>query len=382
MHSSRPTIPPPSTIGVLGSGQLGRMFAMAARQMGYGVAVFSPDHGSPAGAVADREVSAPYEDLDAARRFAESVDVVTFEFENVPFATAEAMAGHVPVRPSGGILHLTQNRLREKRWLQSHGFPVAPFHEATDPAHVREAVEVLGGHAIAKTSGFGYDGKGQMRLSPSTDPAGAWGALGSDSLVIEQLVEFECELSVIVARGLDGSIATYPLTRNDHQNHILDVSSSPASVAEHVEREALELAGTIATRIGLVGVMGVELFLTSKGTLLVNELAPRPHNSGHWTVGGARTSQFEQQVRAICGLPLGATGRVSPVAMANLLGDLWSQGVPDWSRALADHHVQLHLYGKREARPGRKMGHLTAFGSTAAEAVARVRAARAALSAS
>lgn len=379
MGVSGTVIHPPATIGILGSGQLGRMLAAAARQMGYGVAVFSPDIDTPAGALADHEVSAPWEDLDAVRRFATHVDVVTFEFENVPSATADALAAFVPVRPDGAILHITQNRLREKRWLETHGFPVAAFREATTPEQLREALTALGGQVVAKTSGFGYDGKGQVRVSSVAEIDSAWTDLAIDSVIAEELVDFDCELSVVVARALDDTVATFPLTRNDHRNHILDVSSSPAGIPEELEREANEMATAVARQIGLVGVMAVELFLTRSGRLLINELAPRTHNSGHWTLGGARTSQFEQQVRAICGLPLGSPERVAPVAMANLLGDLWESGTPDWSRALADRSVQLHLYGKREARRGRKMGHLTAFGSTSAEAVQRVRHAREAL---
>lgn len=371
-----PPIRPPATIGILGSGQLGRMLGLAARQLGYGVAVFSPEAESPAGAIADLEIAAPYEDLDEVRRFADGVDVVTFEFENVPSETASAIATLRPVRPAGQILHITQNRSREKNWLRSHGFPVADFRDASSSSELEDAVRALGGAVIAKTAGFGYDGKGQLRIDSSGHSSDAWSRLSTDAAVVEKLVDFECELSVVVARAVDGATVPFPLTRNDHRNHILDVSSSPAGVSAQVESMATELATEIARSIGLVGVMGVEMFLTTAGTLLINELAPRTHNSGHWTLGGARTSQFEQQVRAICGLPLGSVERSSPVAMANLLGDVWERGEPDWSRALADRHVHLHLYGKREPRPGRKMGHLTAFGTSAEEAVRRVREAR------
>lgn len=367
-------IHPPATIGILGSGQLGRMLALAARQMGYGVGVFSPDRDTPAGAVADFEVVAAYDDLDAVREFARRVAVVTFEFENVPSATAEAAAEVTLVRPEGSVLHIAQNRLREKRWLESNGFPVAPYRHVTDADALRDAYAGLG-EGIAKTAGFGYDGKGQSRIRGAGEIDAAWSALRTGSAVYEQLVRFECEVSVVVARAADGLTVPFPVTRNDHQNHILDISSTPAQLAPSIEARALELATAIAERIELVGVMGVEMFV-ARGQITVNELAPRTHNSGHWTLGGALTSQFEQQIRAICGLPLGATDAVGSVAMANLLGDLWRTGEPDWSRALADRHVQLHLYGKRQPRPGRKMGHLLAFGTSAAEAIECVRSAR------
>lgn len=371
---------PPATLGVLGSGQLGRMFAIAARQMGYRVAVFSPERNTPTGEIADFEVSAPWEDLDTVREFASRVEAITFEFENVPAAAAAAAAERTTVRPGGDVLHTTQNRVREKLWLEWNGVPVAEFRAVSSADDLEAAVRGFDGAGVAKTAGFGYDGKGQVVVRAASDAAEAWSQLKTDEAVLERLIDFEMEVSVVIARSASGEIVPYSLTRNDHANHILDVSSTPAIVAESVEHAATEVATHIVRTMQFVGVMGVEMFVTRRGDILVNELAPRTHNSGHWTLDAAATSQFEQQVRAVCGLPLGAPTRLMPAAMANLLGDLWTGGnTPDWSAALADPNVHLHLYGKQEPRPGRKMGHLTAIGSSVENAIDRVRRARAAL---
>ena len=369
---------PGATIGVLGSGQLGRMLALAARPMGYGVHVFSPERDSPAGRVADHGWSAPYEDLDAARRFARGVDVVTLEFENIPAGTVEEISALAPVRPGLRALQTTQNRLREKEFLRGAGFPVAPFRSVPDRADLDAAVDEVGVPAVLKTAGFGYDGKGQTRIPAAEDAGGAWEALGGEA-VMEAWVDFEMELSVVAARGLDGSFAHYGAVRNTHDRHILDLTVAPAGVSPEVERGAVEIADGIFEELGIVGTACVEFFLTGGGGLLVNEIAPRPHNSGHWTIEGAATSQFEQQLRAVCGLPLGSTHRPEPAAMANLLGDLWAGGEPDWPAALAVPGAALHLYGKGEPRPGRKMGHLTARASTPEEAARRALEARGAL---
>jgi 5-(carboxyamino)imidazole ribonucleotide synthase len=352
---------PGAVIGVLGSGQLGRMFAIAARRMGYRVHTYSPDRETPTGQVADVEVTAPWEDLDAVRRFAREASVVTFEFENVPAATAEAAAEEAPVRPAGGILHITQHRLREKAFLEKAGFPVAPFAPATSLDELQGALAHVGSPAVLKIAGYGYDGKGQYRLTSPAAAAAAWERAGGQPSIVEAFVDFEREISVVAARGLDGAIAHWGAIENHHRLHILDVSLAPARVEERVAREAIRLAEGLLEALDLVGVLCVEFFVTRCGRLLVNELAPRPHNSGHFTFDASITSQFEQQLRAVCGLPLGSTGQLRPAAMANLLGDLWRGGEPDWAAACRSPEVKLHLYGKLEPRPGRKMGHLTAL---------------------
>jgi len=372
-------IPPGSTVGVLGSGQLGRMFAIAARRMGYRVHTLSPEYDTPTGQVADREVTAAYDDLDAVRAFARAVDVVTFEFENVSAAATAAAAEHAPVRPAGSVLHATQHRLREKGFLAGAGFPVAPFAPVRSLSDLERALATIGAPAVLKTAGWGYDGKGQAKIAATGEAAAAWAATGEQEAVLEAFVDFDREVSVVAARGLDGSFAHFGVIENRHQRHILDVSTAPAIVPPGVEREAVEIARGILEKLEVVGVLAVEMFLTRDGRLLVNELAPRPHNSGHLTFDACVTSQFEQQLRAICGLPLGSTELLRPAAMANLLGDLWAPGEPDWAAACALPDVKLHLYGKAAARPGRKMGHLTAMAATPEEAMRKVLAAREAL---
>jgi 5-(carboxyamino)imidazole ribonucleotide synthase len=372
-------LPPGSTLGVLGSGQLGRMFAIAARRMGYRVHTLSPDTDTPTGQVADREITAAYDDLDAVRAFAREVDVVTFEFENVSSAATEAAAHFAPVRPAGSVLHTTQNRLREKAFLAAAGLPVAPFAPVRSLADLEAALAVIcagGTPAVLKTAGWGYDGKGQVKISAPEEAAAAWETIGAQEAILEAFVDFDRELSVVAARGLDGSFVHYGTIENRHRNHILDVSTAPAVVPPVVERDAVTIARAVLEGLDVVGVLAVEMFLTRDFRLLVNELAPRPHNSGHLTFDACVTSQFEQQLRAICGLPLGSTELLRPAAMANLLGDLWSQGEPDWAAACRDPDVKLHLYGKAAARPGRKMGHLTALATTAEAAMRKVVKAR------
>lgn len=381
------TLLPGSTLGVLGSGQLGRMFAMAARRMGYHVHTFSPDDDTPTGQVSDVEVSAGYDDLDKVRDFARHVDVVTFEFENVPTATAEAAAEFAPVRPGGNVLHITQHRLREKTFLRANGFPVAPFQPVYSVEELRLALHRVGCPAILKTAGWGYDGKGQVGIGTIADADAAWSALEADEAVVEAKIDFEKEVSLVAARGMDGAFTHWGLIENDHRNRILDTSFSPAAVDACITEKAVEIARGILDELEVVGVLCVEFFLRRDGELIVNELAPRPHNSGHLTFDASLTSQFEQQVRAVCGLTLGATDILRPAAMANLLGDLWLDAhgkiiQPDWAAALASSpDVKLHLYGKTEPRHGRKMGHLTAMAPTAAEALQHVIAARRALTA-
>ena len=376
LRSDPRTLLPGATIGVLGSGQLGRMFAMAARRMGYLVHTYSPETDTPTGQVADVEVTAAYEDLAAVRAFASRVEVVTFEFENVPAATVEAIAGIVPVRPNGDALYTTQHRLREKTFLARAGIPITPFRHVRTHAELDAALDALGCPAVLKTAGFGYDGKGQRLIKSKAGSAEAFNSLGGQEAVLEAFVDFEREVSVVCARGADGEFAHYGVVENSHERHILDCTIAPARVSAGVAREATQIAGSLAEQLNLIGVLCVEFFLTREGKLFVNELAPRPHNSGHFTIDACVTSQFEQQVRAVCGLPLGTTEQLRPAAMANLLGDLWQRGEPDWRAACATPHVKLHLYGKHEARAGRKMGHLTALASTTDEALKLVRAAR------
>ncbi len=379
------TIPPAAilpgaTLGVMGSGQLGRMFAIAARRMGYRVHTFSPDSDTPTGQVADFETDASYDDEAAVRKFAKSVAVLTFEFENVPSRTVEWAAEHCPVRPSGKVLHICQHRLREKEFLAGAKIPVAPFRKIESVAQLAAAAAEIGLPGVLKTAAFGYDGKGQRKLRPGDDLAEAWRPFDGQPAVLEKFIPFEREISVIVARGLDGSMTTWPVCDNEHASHILDITLCPACLPAAVAERAAELGRSIALALDLVGVLAVEMFLLRDGGLVVNELAPRPHNSGHFSFDASITSQFEQQVRAVCGLPLGSTESLRPAAMANLLGDAWKNGEPDWKAAAAFPDVKIHLYGKTSPKPGRKMGHLTAFGATVEEAADKVRAARAALS--
>ncbi|MEM7307936.1 MAG: 5-(carboxyamino)imidazole ribonucleotide synthase [Planctomycetota bacterium] len=371
---------PGATLGVLGGGQLGRMFAIAARRMGYGVAVFAPEEHSPAGQIADLVVRAPYDDLDAVRGFARQVSVVTYEFENVPAATTDAVAQDAPTRPAGSLLATTQDRLREKDALRRLGLPTAEYRAVESPDDVASAARSIPGRGVLKTASWGYDGKGQRAVDDAAALAGAWEELGSQRAVLEAWVPFEREVSVVGARGLDGEIALFEPFENAHADHILDVTSFPARLSEASRKGAHEIARSVLEGLDVVGVLCVEMFHLEDGRLLVNELAPRPHNSGHVTIDTHATSQFEQQVRAICGLPLGDASAAAPAgAMANLLGDLWSDGEPGWGRALALPGVQLHLYGKDSARPGRKMGHLSAAGANVEEAVRSVVRAREAL---
>ena len=367
---------PGATLGVLGGGQLGRMFAIAARELGYRIYTYAPETDSPAGQIGDKEFPFSYDDLDKVRAFAKQVQVVTFEFENVPAASTAAAAEFASVRPDGWILHVTQNRLREKTFLQANGFPVTSFRAINSQRDLETAVKDLGLPGILKTAAFGYDGKGQVKLTEAAEVKGAWESLEGREGIYESFVRFEKELSVIVARNVNGRTAAFPVFENSHLDHILDLTFAPAEVSAEVARGAVDLATTITNKLQVVGLLTVEMFLTSDSRILVNELAPRPHNSGHLTIDACVTSQFEQQVRAVCSLPLGSTELRQPAAMANLLGHLWLNGEPNWNAALEDKLVKLHLYGKAQPRRGRKMGHLTATGANAKEALGRVVQAR------
>jgi 5-(carboxyamino)imidazole ribonucleotide synthase len=364
---------PGATVGVLGSGQLGRMFAIAARRMGYRVHTFSPETDTPTGQVADVEVTAPYRDLDRVREFARNVSVVTFEFENVPAETAAAAEEFAPVRPAGSVLHITQNRLREKGFLTSVGLPVATYSPVHSLDELRAGVRTQGCPLMLKTAGFGYDGKGQVMIRRAEDADAAWDAVARCPAVLESFVDFEMEVSVVAARTLKGEFSHFGVVQNEHRRQILDVTHAPAPVSEQVRRDAIEIARVVLEKLDVVGVLCVEFFLARDGRLLINELAPRPHNSGHFTFDACVTSQFEQQLRTVCGLPLGSPERLCNAAMANLLGDLWHDGEPNWNAALALSGVKLHLYGKMQPRPGRKMGHLTALGPDASDVVRRAR---------
>ncbi len=357
---------------MLGGGQLGRMLAIAARRMGYRVHAFEPQPDSPAGQICDVEINAPYCDTAALEAFARGVDVISFEFENIPIAAIERVAAIRPVRPRGEVLHICQNREREKLFLRRNGFPCAPFAVVDSAASLAEALREIGTPSVLKTADFGYDGKGQVKLTGGEDPEKIWHAFGAPRGVLEAWIPFEAELSVVCARDIHGRLVPFPVAENQHVHHILDLSIVPARFPESVLAAARELAGRITAALDVVGLLAVEMFLTRDGNLLINELAPRPHNSGHFTFDACVTSQFEQQLRAVCGLPLGSPDLLRPVVMANLLGDLWQNGEPDWSAVLRDPRVKLHLYGKSDPRPGRKMGHLCLLAETTEDALAAI----------
>ena len=369
-------IMPGALLGVLGGGQLGAMFAVAAHRMGYRVAVITDTHECPAARHADRLHVGSYDDPVFLAEAAEGLAVVTFEFENVPAAAGEALKAAVPVRPHPEVLFITQSREREKAFLVERGIPCGRHAVVRTEEDLQQAVKKIGLPAVLKTAAFGYDGKGQRMLKEMADIHDAWVSLGELPCVLEEWIDFQCELSVVAARGLDGAVVAFPAIRNEHANHILDVSSCPAELPAEVLGEAEHLAATVLSELGVVGVACVEFFLAKDNRLLVNEIAPRTHNSGHLTIEACPTSQFEQQVRAICGLPLGETAPLAPAAMANLLGDCWQSGEPMWERVFAVPGAGLHLYGKAEPRPGRKMGHITVTANTTDEAKALVRQAR------
>jgi len=359
------TILPGATIGFLGGGQLARMSALAARSMGYGVHVLDPDPDCPAAAVASHVVTARYDDVPAAIAFARTCDVLTLDIEQVATDAIAAASLHAPVHPGAAPVHIIQDRGRQKEWLQQAGFPVAPFRVARTPTEVDAAYANLG-RSIAKTTSGGYDGRGQARIRSANDLAAAGALTASATVVVEQWIDLTAELSVMVARSAAGEMRTFPVSWNHHDNGVLTWAMTPAPVSDATTSAAVTLAAAIAAELGIVGLLAVELFVTSDETLLVNELAPRPHNTFHATERACLTSQFEQQVRAVCGLPLGSTALLSAGAIVNLLGDLWPGGgqLPDWRRALEVPGVRLHLYGKKVPKAGRKMGHLSAVGPT------------------
>jgi 5-(carboxyamino)imidazole ribonucleotide synthase len=356
------------------------MFAMAARRLGYRVHTLAPDHDTPTGQIADVEINASYDDMDAVRAFAQAVDVVTFEFENVSAAAVAEAERHAIVRPNGRSLAVAQHRLKEKSFLVEHGLPAAPFAPVRNDGDLAAAAGIVGCPSILKTATSGYDGKGQIRIDSAADLTAAWDALGRREAVLEAFVDLDREISVIGARGVGGEWSHFGPIENAHARHILDVSVTPATVPDATAAMAVDVVRRVMEALDFVGILCVEFFIARDGRLLVNELAPRPHNSGHLTFDACRTSQFEQQLRAVCGLPLGSPDLLQPAAaMANLLGDLWDDGEPNWAAALALPDVKLHLYGKSAPRPGRKMGHLTVLAASPEEAKRRVLQARRAL---
>ena len=376
MSSSRaPVISPGATIGIFGGGQLGRMTALAARSMGYRLHVLDPDGECSAAAVADRVVAAPFDDVDAARELARHCDVVTLEIEQIAAAALEAAAEYAPTRPGAAVIGIIQDRARQKEWLRANGFPIGAFRTANSASDVAGALHEFE-TAFMKSCRGGYDGRSQIRLRHGDDPHSAWTGLGGRTAVVEQALDLAAEISVMVARRPSGDVLAYQPALNHHERQILSWSVMPAPVDASITTRATAIALEIATRIGLEGILGIELFLTHDGQLLVNELAPRPHNSYHASDRACVTGQFEQITRAVCDLPLGDVGIVRPGAIVNLFGDCWIDGAePDFAAALGDPRVRLHLYGKRGARPGRKMGHLSAVGGSASDALAAVRAA-------
>lgn len=366
---------PGSTIGILGGGQLGRMTGMAARSLGYDVHVLDPDPHCSARAVASRVITARFDDADAAADLARECDVVTLEIEQIARPALEAVATHAPLRPRAEAVFTIQDRIRQRTWLDQHGFPVGPFRAVSTAEECAAAVAALG-PSICKAPMGGYDGRGQVRVKTPDEAHAAWHTLGSGRVIVEQFLSLDRELSVLVARREDGACVTYPPAVNHHVDGVLDWSICPGPLPEPLVQHARQVGHAIAETMGVVGLIACELFLTTDGRLLVNELAPRPHNTYHHSERGTSTSQFEQLVRAVCGLPLGEVRSIAPAAIANLLGDLWEGITPDVSGALAVPDVRLHLYGKTSARPGRKMGHLSAVADSTDVALAHVLEAR------
>ena len=354
---------PGSTIGILGGGQLGRMLILAGRPLGYRFHVYCPEKNTTAGAIADATTQAPYEDLNALSAFAQSVDCVSFEFENIPSETLKKLSGLKPIAPNANVLHICQHRQREKDFLKANGFPCVDFQYASSPAELKKAVETIGFPSVIKTAAFGYDGKGQIKLDGTEaidDCTHLWKRLNEpDRVVVEKWIDHIGEYSVVCARKKNGEKSTFPMAKNVHINHILHSSSVPSEVPESVSEKAAQLAREIADALDVVGLIAIEYFLDKDHHLIINEMAPRPHNSGHYTIDTCVTSQFEQHIRAIADLPFGSTALHSQGVMINLLGELWSNGTPDWSMLLKNPRAKLHLYDKGEARVGRKMGHFT-----------------------
>lgn len=367
------TLLPGATLGMLGGGQLGRMSILAGRKLGYRFVVLEPKAPCAAGMVADRQIEAAYDDEAGLRAFAAGIDRATLEFENIPARSLDVLAETVEVFPGRRALEICQNRAREKRFLQESGIPCAPFAIVGSQPELERAVGEIGLPCVLKTADFGYDGKGQARLEAGSDLAAAWAPYQGQAAVLEGWVEFSGEYSVICGRNADGETCVYPLIHNTHRDHILFTSVSPAGLSAELEEQARQIALQIAGGLELIGLVAVELFLTGDGWV-VNEMAPRPHNSGHLSMDAHETSQFEQHIRLVCGLPPGSARQHTAACMLNLLGDIWQAGEPDWARVLKDPRANLHLYDKGAPRPGRKMGHLTFLGTDPADCLARATA--------
>lgn len=371
---------PNATLGVLGGGQLGRMFTLAAYSMGYRVVVLDPDPHSPAGLIADQHIKADYRDHAALQLLGDECAAITCEFENVPAESMEYLEKFCAVRPGARAVRIAQDRIREKTFVQKHGLATAAFAAIYEDADIVAAIETLNAPLLMKTASMGYDGKGQVQVNTLAEARSAFEQLGNAACVLEELVDLEHEISVILARSLDGRMSVYPVGENRHVNGILDTTIVPAAVDPALGKAAIDMATRLADAMDYCGVLAVEFFCTRQGTLLINEIATRPHNSGHYTVDACATSQFEQQVRMMCGLPPGDTQMLSPVVMTNLLGDIWENGEPDWRQVLNESQAHLHLYGKKTARPGRKMGHINCLAGDIEQALATTARIRNALS--
>ena len=371
---------PNATLGVLGGGQLGRMFTLAAISMGYRVVVLDPDPHSPAGTIADQHIKADYHDHAALQLLGDACAAVTTEFENVPAESMEFLETLCAVRPHADSVRIAQDRIREKTFVQEQGLATAAFAAIYEDADIIAAMQTLRAPLLLKTASMGYDGKGQVQVGTLAEARTAFEQLGNTACVLEERIDLEHEVSVILARSVNGEKATYPVGENRHVNGILDTTLVPAALPPDIARNAVDMAIQLADSMNYCGVLAVEFFYTRQGELLINEIATRPHNSGHYTVDACATSQFEQQVRMMCGLPPGDTRSLSPVVMTNLLGDIWQQGEPAWQVVLNEANAHLHLYGKNEARPGRKMGHINCIADDLEQALATTAAIRKALS--
>ena len=369
---------PDASLGVLGGGQLGRMFTLAAHSMGYRIVVLDPDPHSPAGLIADQHIKADYRDRAALQMLGDECAAITTEFENIPSESLEFLEKYCPVRPGAAAVRIAQNRIDEKTFIQEHGLATAPFAAIYEAADIEEACAGLTPPLLLKTASMGYDGKGQLQAGTPEEARVAFGQMDGMPCVLEEMVELEREISVVLARNINGQTAVYPVGENRHVNGILDTTIVPSGASAAITEQAIDMARQLADAMDYCGVLAVEFFCTRQGDLLINEIAPRPHNSGHFTVDACATSQFEQQVRMMCGLTPGNTELQSAVVMTNLTGDIWRGGEPAWQHVLNEPDAHLHLYGKREARPGRKMGHINCLArdaDSALETTARIRAA-------
>ena len=371
---------PNTTLGVLGGGQLGRMFTLAAYSMGYRVVVLDPDPHSPAGLIADQHIKANYRDHAALQMLGDECAAVTTEFENVPAESMDYLEKFCAVRPNAEAVRIAQDRIREKTFVQDHGLATTAFAAIYEDADIVAAIETLTAPLLMKTASLGYDGKGQVQVNTLAEARSAFEQLGNAACVLEEMVDLEREISVILARSINGQTSVYPVGENRHVNGILDTTIVPATIDATLGEQAIDMATRLADTMDYCGILAVEFFCTRQGELLINELATRPHNSGHYTVDACTTSQFEQQVRMMCGLPPADTQMLSPVVMTNLLGDIWKDGEPDWQQVLNEPQAHLHLYGKKEARPGRKMGHINCLAADVEQALATTARIRSALS--